>query len=416
MIHQIRHKHFFVIIIFVQLFAFCFCDNQSGNSIANKVFNVNIEDYKIPIDLKLSDLIDSCWLVQLETTNESVLEDFIRYIYVTNDYIIVDNNSGIYIFTEDGKFINKINTGRGPNELSISHSFYYYEKEDLIFINNRFINKDKILCYDVKSQTFQPPIKKCFTSEWNDFMIYNDSLIMGSLDLLDAGPNPYAIFFQDFKGNFISGIKSKRKITNRNQEEILQRMLFYYGEQKIHVKYVYDDTLFNLNDNQLTPYLIIQNNSPKIDLPSMSLSIGEKRSFFERFENPNFLILRNETYKGMIPLINGTKKADYARVYFLLDKSNGKYGVIKSFFDDFIGKTQNSNDETMTFPSSLPNNKIYVLYSPLELLKNTSPELTGLGFTKRVLTQLKEVKNNLQETDNPVLLIGIPKKGIHYLK
>ena len=311
-----------ILIILIAFLTFGFCKTTSQNTTESKIIQVDIENCKVSIDLKLSDLIDSCWLVPLETTNESILEDFIRYIYITNDYIIVDNNNGIYVFAEDGKFIDKINTGRGPDELSISHSFYYYEKEDLIFINNRLINKDRILCYDVKSQTFLPPIKKCFTSEWNDFMIYNDSLIMGSLYDLDAGTNPYALFFQDFNGNFISGIKSKRKfITKRDQEEFLQRMLFYFGDQKIHVKYTFEDTLFTLKGSQISPYLIPQYNSSRIDPPQMDLNLGDKRSYFERFENPGFLIFRNSTFEGLVPFKPGAQRADYKTVYFFLNKS-----------------------------------------------------------------------------------------------
>ena len=408
------HKQNILLIALIFVLSFWSC-NRYDKSNENKVFHVDMEDCKISVDLKLSDLIDSCWLVPLETTNESVLGDFIRYIYITNDYLIVDNNSGIYVFAEDGKFIDKINTGRGPNELSISHSFYYYEKEDLIFINNRLINKDNILCYDVKSQKFLPPIKKCFTSDWNDFMIYNDSLIMGSLYDMDAGSNPYSLFFQDLKGNFISGIKSNKKIIDRNQKELLQRMLIYYGDQKTHVKYVFDDTLFTINGNHLSPYLIIQNNSPQINPLSMVLKSGDKRSYFERFENSSFMIFRDQTYKGMIPFKPGALKADYKTVYFLLNKSNGNYGIINSYTDDFTGKTQTSENETMIFPNSLPNSKLYVLYYPHELLQNTSTDLVSKWFLERLDIQLSKLKSNLNETDNPVLLIGKPKERMQIL-
>lgn len=403
-----------VLLVLMSIFTLCNCNYSSDN---HKDYNVELEDCKITIDLKLSDLIDSCRLVQLETTNESILGNSYWYFYITNDYIIVDDNNGIYLFATDGKFIDKIiKSGRGPQEVSNVHSIYYYEKKDLLFINDQFNNLNYILCYDLKSRTFKPPIKKCFSIQWEDFMVYNDSLIMGSPSLLDADYNPYAIFFQDFEGNFISGLISKRKvITSRNQEQVLQRMRFYSGDQNIHVKYIYDDTLFNLDVNQLSPYLVTKFNSPKIDPPNMVIRIGDNRSYFEKFENSSFLIFRNQTYKGSIPF-NGGAKADYKRDYFLLNKSNGEYGVIKSYKDDFIGKIQTSESEIMTFPSSLPNNKLYVLYSPFDLLQNSSPELTGLGFSKSVQTQLNKIKNNLHETDNPILLFGIPKKKLLILR
>ena len=389
------------------------CNRFQENANQNVVYNVDVENCKSLIDLKLSDLIDSCWLVPLETTNESVLGNSYWYIFITNDYIIVDDNNGIFLFAADGKFINKIiKIGRGPQEVSIVHSINYYEKEDLLFINDQFINQNYLLCYDIKSQTFKPPVKKCFPNQWEDFLIYNDSLIMGSPGLLDTGSNPYALFFQDFKGNFISGIISKRNvITRQNQEVVLQRMRFYSGDQEIHVKYIYDDTLFTLNDNKLLPYLVSKYNSNKIDPPNMTIKVGDKRSYFERFENPGFLIFRNQTYEGSVPISAG-RKAEYNRIYYLLNKSNGNYGVIKSYTDDFIGKIQTSESEVITFPSSLPNNKIYVLYGASEILQNRSTELIGSGFPDSVQVRLTKIRSNLHETDNPVLLIGIPKKKL----
>jgi len=392
------------------------CSDKSSEQPENKVYNVELENCKNTIDLKLSDLIDSCYLVTLETTNESVLEDFIRYIYIAEDYIIVDNNNGIYIFGKDGRFLNKIKTGRGPDELSISHSFYYSEKDDLIYINNRLFNSDRILCYDVKSQTFKPPVKKCFTSEWNDFLIYNDSIIIGSLYILDAGTNPYALFFQDFNGNFISGIKSKRKFTTKiKQEEFLQRMLLYYGNQEIHAKYIFDDTLFTLTNTQLSPCLILKYNSSPIDPPLMEPVIGESRSYFERFENPAYLIFRNSTFEGLVPFKPGAKKADYKTVYYFMNKSNGKYAIIKSYQDDLTGMNQSIENETMIFPSVLPNNKLYFVYRANELLQNQSAVHGGSAFSDSLYAQLDKIRVNLKETDNPIILIGKYKSHLRVI-
>ena len=58
------------------ILGFLSCSGSSDKTIENKVFHVNIENCKSSIDLKLSDLIDSCWLVRLETTSESMLGNY----------------------------------------------------------------------------------------------------------------------------------------------------------------------------------------------------------------------------------------------------------------------------------------------------------------------------------------------------
>jgi hypothetical protein len=397
-------------LIFASIASSFTCCKTSNNQLNdNRVFNIEVENCKTLIDLKLSDLVDSCWLIPLETTRESMLAEYIRYIYVADDYIVIDNNQGMYLFTKRGKFINKLIVGRGPDELSNSHSFFYYDKEDLIFINNRYTNENKLLCYDVKSQTFRPPINKCLTDQWGDFIIYQDSLIMVSPYLLNPDPNPYTFFVQNLEGNFIYGVNSTRMFRTNKQEELPQRMLFYSGDQNIHVKYVFDDTLFSFKGNKLSPYLILQIGKAKDFVPNMTPEIGETRGSFEKDENSSFLIFRIATYEGLVPYKQGAMIAVYKNVYFLLNKSNGEYGVIKSYTDDFVGNSQSNENESMTFPASMRNNKIYVVYKANELMQKESSIRLNRNLPESLYRQYNKIKTNLAETDNPILLICTPK-------
>jgi hypothetical protein len=385
------------------------CKTSNNQLNVNRVFNIDTENRKTLIDLKLSDLVDSCWLIPLETTKESMLAEYIRYIYVANDYIVIDNNQGMYLFTKKGKFINKLNVGRGPYELSNSHSFFCNDKEDLIFINNRYTNEDKLLCYDVKSQTFRPPINKCLTNQWGDFIIYQDSLIIASPYVNNTDPNPYAIFVQDLEGNFLYGVNSTRMFTTNKQEALLQRMLFYSGDQNIHVKYIFDDTLFSFKDNKLSPYLSLQFKEARDIIPNMIPEIGETRGYFEDDENSSFLIFRIATYHGLVPYKQGAMIAVYKNVYFLLNKSNGEYGVIKSYTDDFVGNSRSNENEAMTFPASMRNNKLYVVYKAYELIQKESSIRLNKNFPESLYDQYNKIKTKLTETDNPILLICTPK-------
>ncbi len=386
---------------------------SSGQPIENEAFHINIDNCKTSIDLKLSDLIDSCWLVALETTSESVLSNNINHVFISNKYLLIDDGSGIYKFSADGKFIKKvINTGRGPDELSQTFNLYFSESKNLLLIDDYSKNKTHFLCYDIISEVFMPPVRKCFSDRWGDFVIFKDSLIIGSLSPFNAAPNPYAIFIQDFKGNFISGIQSKRGYINlQNKHEAFQKMLFYPGDKFIHVKYFLDDTLFNLKDNLFIPYLISNYKSNQTEPPHILPVIGDKKNSYNEFENSRFLIFRNRTYLGTKELGIGAK-AVYKSVYFLLDKSNGKYGEIKSYNDDFMSQTQTYESESMTFPTSLQNDRLYVFYYPYELLKKTPDYFANNKFSDGVYKQINKIKSQIIETDNPILLIGKPNKKI----
>ena len=392
---------------------FLSCKNSPDSSDCSVPYTIDIEKCKTLIDLKLSDLIDSCTLVPLETTNESIIGDVLRYVYVSDEFILIDDNRGVCLFSGDGRFIGKIiNTGRGPGEISISHTVYLSEKEDILFINDLFNNPGSILCYNLKSRSFMPPVTKCFPGQWGDLMLYNDSVIAGSLSGIDSDSNPFAMFYQDFSGNFLSGIHSRRtSIRTNNQEEVLQRMLFYYDGVNKYAKYIYDDTLFILKELELVPYIIIQNKSLKTNTPGMIPEEGTERSYFEKSGNPYFLIIRNATFEGFIPNSTGSR-ADYKNIYILLNKSNGKYGIISSFMDDLTGKIQASTSETMSFPVSLPNNMAFFIYRSRDLLSITPDNKVKRNLPQSLYDQLDVIKDTLKETDNPVLLIGKPKKKL----
>jgi hypothetical protein len=196
--------------------------------------------------------------------------------------------------------------------------------------------------------------------------------------------------------------------TNK-QEKLLNRMLFHYGDQNIHARYYFDDTLFTIHGNQISPYLVLQFEAVQDFVSNMTPEIGDNRGSFEKYENYSFLIFRIATYEGLIPFKPGAMKAVYKNEYFLLDKSNGKYGIIKSYTDDFVGNSQSNEKESMTFPSSLTNNKLYVVYRPSELLQKESSIKLNSYFPENIYSQYNSIKVSLTETDNPILLIGIPK-------
>jgi hypothetical protein len=400
------------LIVFLLLTCSCCNRNHPKENENFKSIQIDVENCKTSIDLKLSDLVDSCWLVKLETTSESVLGNYFHYIFIDNDFIIIVDLNGIYKFAYNGKFIKKIITfGRGPNEFNTNPQLYYSTDAKILYINANFGNTSIVSRFDVKSQEFLDPVKKCFPGMWGNFIVLNDSLIMGSVDPFYTNSNPYALFIQNLKGDFISGIESKSKVISVKNESILQRMLIYSGGDVIHAKYFFADTLYRIIDNNVHPWLIITGNNPPAETFSI-MKMGEKRSSYERFENPSFMIFKILTYEGMVPFKDGAQKAEYDTSYFFINKSNGKYALIKSYMDDLTNKLKVRD---IAFPSSLPNNLIYTFYYPYELKKRNLQIFKEDLLPKAIYNQLDSILPGLKETDNPVLFIGVPKKDVSIL-
>lgn len=403
-----------LLVILFTLFS-CRSQNHADEPFENKIIQVDFQNSTNFIDLKLSDLVDSCWLVQLETTDKSILGNYFHYVFIDDEFIIIVDLNGIYKFSSNGSFIKKIITfGRGPEEFNSNPQLYYSVEGKILYINDNYGNKNFLSRYDVKSENFLEPVKKCFPGMWGSFNVINDSILVGSTSPFDTASHPYAIFTQNLKGNFIKGLLSNSKVINYKNEEQFQRMFIYSGSKDIHVRYYDGDTIYYIKENKLFPWLIVKNKSIASE-HTLEQQVGETRSIFERYENPGFMIIRNLTYEGLVPLQAGVQKAEYDTSYYLINKTSGKFASIRSYMDDLTGKRMTDKDGIITFPTSLPNNLLYEFYYPHELINKKLIENINL-LPETIYEQLHALTANLKETDNPVILIGVPKNNLEILK
>ena len=386
------------------------CNNHKARNQDDAVFNVSFDNCKTTVGLKLSDIVDSYKFVKLETTPESLIGVNPRIILAQDNIIVIDMN-GVYKFATDGRFVRKIiKFGRGPEEISIAINYSYYEKRNLLLIEDNIRNKDILQIYDIESEKFLDPIKKYSPGRWGGFLVYNDSLIMGSMNPVIVDTNRYALFIQNSKGKILSGITNSRKVLDaRLNKETVQRLLFCQGENDIFSFYVYDDTLFRYTPKGLLPYLIISYNSPRNYMRTMGFKIGESRVGFPSVDNSSFILFNESTYTGESQE-GSMVKFNYDRNYYFLNKTDKSFSKIKSYTDDISGKIQECNGEMLNFPVLTLGNSLYVLYYPNDLINSNFKENASLS--PDVSDQLQKIKEGLDVMDNPILLIGSIKKSI----
>jgi hypothetical protein len=398
------------------------CSNPNADS-KDLPFRVDFDNYKLSVDLKLSDLIEDCRLIALETTDESLLPDNFQIINLSGDYIIIHDRGNVYKFSSDGKFIRKVlKNGRGPGEISVSCMYVYDNKANILYFEDDFNENDVIKRYDMESEKFLPPIPKCFKGFWLGLELYHDSLLMGSIEgVLRGETNPYALFIQNFEGDFIEGIKSNRTFIiprpDNTKDEVLQRAVFYTGDENMHVMYWRDDTLFTLKNMQLSPYLVAEYNG-KYTVPNLMPAEGDTNISYDQSENPCFMFIRHSTFTGWTSE-GSFNRAHYKRDYIILNKATAKYGLIQSYEDDFdrsnyvLGKDLTFKpgvDKEFPWPKTSPDGLIFTTYYPTEL-----PESITNNAFRNLADQLNTMNKTLKETDNPVLLVGNPRKKLKIL-
>lgn len=418
-----KKMYLFIGIFFILQFGWN-CSNKNEQT-KRTAFHTDLDNCKLSIDLKLSDLIEDYRLVPLETTNESLLGEFSNIIGLSGDYILVADRNNVYKFSKEGKFINKIlKNGRGPGETSGSCKYFFSKNNNILFFEDDFVENENIRRYDVKSEKFLPSIKKCFSGRWLSFIVYQDSLILGSIEgVLRGETNPYAVFAQNFKGQFIWGIESNKTfIIPRSDinDNVLQRFTIYPGEKSIYLKYWQDDTLFALKDKGLIAYLIPEYKNKNLR-PKMMPFEGDIFINYESCQNQIFMIIQYSLFTGW-KSEGSWNRAHYKKDYYILNKSNGEHALIQSYLDDFTGnkfiigksfKWTPGVDKEIPLPKTSPDGVIYAIYYPHELSK-IDTELRNSPF-KGLFAQLENIKKNQKETDNPILLIGYPKKRLQIL-
>ena len=399
------HYLLLVLILYFQISA---CRNSSENT-KNSIVNIEAENTQSVIDLKLTQLADSFRLVPLETTNECLLDNNTEF-YVGKSYILAYSKSGVYKFSTDGKFVKKLfGSGRGPDEFThlTLCIFVVDEKKDILYINDQ-IRQGVYLRYDLKSEQFLEPIKQCFPA-FGFFYIYSDSLIIAS-NLLQT--SNYSVFIQNLKGKFVSGITNPKKYLS-GQKETLQNGRLIKSDSTFYYYFDYDDTLFKIKENKLIPFLALNFKTPRDDLPKDINSVGDRFIIYQPGA-PGFIIICIRIIEDVNLYRLGRTGGEKA-YYLLLNNSTGVSSRINSYTDNFIGESKDAfalshlDPYYPFFLTLLSDKKLVMAYYKLQIENAIEKGLNYKDFPVRINEQLIKLNENLQETDNPILLIGRTK-------
>ena len=114
---------------------------------------INIEQIENEKAILLTDWFEDFRLIELETTENSLIERVLD-TYVGNEHIIVTTmRSGVLQFTSEGKFVKALaKRGKGPGELGeFNTRIFVDEPADKVYISLGYSNGDKVLCVDISS-------------------------------------------------------------------------------------------------------------------------------------------------------------------------------------------------------------------------------------------------------------------------
>lgn len=123
------------------------CKKESTHS----VFTIDVDHLEVKNLFSYKRPIDNCRFVVLETTNDCLIGE-IEKVRVESDLIFVkDENKNLFVFTMNGKFLNKIgNIGQGSEELLSFVDFYINSNKKYVGIYDVLRSKVLRFSFDGK--------------------------------------------------------------------------------------------------------------------------------------------------------------------------------------------------------------------------------------------------------------------------
>lgn len=231
---------------------------------------VDLSKIRKRVKIPLSELVEDCDIIYLETTDASILPKLRRYAISDNYLCVAGENIPAKLFKRDGSFICDVGKrGQGPGEYSSSlpSQIILEEKKNRIFITAAN-NIDHLLQYDLQG-SFVKKIPLLYKSPKARVWIDGDTITIISMVFDDKIPIAYQ---QTFDGKLIQQLPIIKSLISKPSydNEIMSSIS---PEYDFHI--ISEDTLFHYDqkNNRLRPKLVslpFQNRGGKIlrELPN----------------------------------------------------------------------------------------------------------------------------------------------------
>jgi hypothetical protein len=363
-------------------------------------------EYRKASSIKLSEFVESIDVVPLETTEDNLIGEVGRIVFIDNKYYIKSTNgrqnAKIFVFNTDGNFLFKIDhRGVGPGE--------YIEMKDFQILQDSLLmtasNSDyKTNLYDLKGNfikqlDFRYNIKEIQPLCDGKVVLYHSNLRelnMNAQTLLDTTCNVLSHFFKVDK-------VAEAKLTCQ-----INANAFSVCDEKVYFNYPFCDTIYQIAGQKYSPayYIDFGNKKHPEGLITEKDGILEIEAKVKRLESVMSLYTYDITPRFVYLGFDDFERNVYMSLYSL---QTGKVFTGRTIIDDLY------------FPGNrmvLTHNNIAVNMDKEELLWHIEPRvlLEGYETTRNSINKeawnafcekhprLVSICSKLKEDDNPVLL------------
>jgi hypothetical protein len=407
-----------IIIIFLIPFS---CKEAEKSSIPVIDIAGNIDNFK---QFNLSDLACNLKYVVLESTGDAMLMD-IRFIDISEDYILVSDRDKCLLFDRSGNFIAKIGSqGRGPGENDAFIQVKIFD--DKIFLPD--VRTSKINIFNTKGEflkTFKSPGAFAGATYHNWIVLTDTTYLVQIPDHAENGQ--YRIALINDKGEILKSFAITAYFNDHEAARGLSTMArFYKRNDKVFFKELLNDTIWQVDENSIEPIYVtnLGKNEFSYDYKTLSgVSFVEKfietvraSIIFESNSYVTFTINLGRKYNLDLDKVvigpGGQERMGIHQIIGLYDKQNDEFFLVApSNVDHQIEPTgiKNDIDGGINFMPRYNVNDTLIaswfeafelkMYVASESFKNSTPKYPEKK------KELEELAASLDENDNPVLML-----------
>lgn len=383
-------------------FLFNACSTPSDNAVeyvdvnGDKIPKILVEKIQKRTEIKFTDWFEDIRLIQLETTENSLI-GFTMRKYVGEEYIVISTaGHGILLFNADGKFIRTIAPhGGGPGEvIDANRNIFIDEKNHKLYSTDGQIHRDKALCVDIKSGEIKyiPYLNTGGEFSVRDLIVIDDTLMYCTTMAMMGSESSSPVFCQTTSGKLLWEIQNTHALglTNGGLRLVNGNIYFNY--------HFAGDTIYQLEGDKLKPVIMV--------------SADKGRAYFEKKIGNMYVGLfpiSSNLFKGSFSYITDVKVDERSgrereemseRSNFIFDSKSGQAQLIGEIKNDYLG----FNEKFYLQFSS--NGKGVVSYQALDLLEMADSVRNLPDISKELKSRLDKIVQTVDENDNPYLLVG----------
>ncbi len=213
-----------------------------------------------PTKIVLSNFIESITYVQLETTTECLINAN-PDVKLLKDLIIVTTPQQCFVFDrKTGAFIREIGRyGRGPGEFRSTHGFFDEPSSILCFIgwngdllkysiDGKFLGSLAIPGYNGGLEAPSMPDRYTYLGK--------DSFVCNFMNI--TGNETKSLMIINNKGEIVKIIPNRHQVKNVKTAINTGRASFHHFNNSTFYQEFYNDTVFKISSEGISPYLILK--------------------------------------------------------------------------------------------------------------------------------------------------------------